>query len=435
MSETISLDVEGRSTPVIVDRPADAEWLLVLAHGAGAGMRHVFMNDVVDALARARIASLRYEFPYMQSRSRRPDPPRVLEATVRGIVRNAVGDLPLFAGGKSMGGRMTSRACADGGLPNVRGLVFLGFPLHAAKQPSTTRADHLRAVELPTLFLQGTRDTLAELSLLRPFIASLGAHATLHVVDGADHGFDVLVRSGRTRADVLDELATTTAAWMKAVAGAADLAHDRRGDVERGGDAERRVCRDLGRVLKKSYAPRVDPARASRTQEAIDRLTARAVRGLERPESIEPRAILHGYRRALRIWQYTPTGDWGSWTAFVHGKQPKVAARVVRWLREEDVERIGEAGVEAISPTFRVADGIVSSADFELLVDLASRLRPPLVGFRRMLGTTGTAWGVSFEVGMCRATFEGWDREPDAWADLFTWTERMRALLQRSVDA
>jgi hypothetical protein len=162
---------------------------------------------------------------------------------------------------------------------------------------------------------------------------------------------------------------------------------------------------------------------------SIERLVARAVQAIERPEGVEPRAILHGYRRALRIWELTPKGEWASWTAFVHSKQSKVATRVVRWRRDLDLEN-----ASAVEPTLHVADGVVPSADFDLLVDLASKLRLPVLGFRRAVGADATTWGVAFEVGMCRATFEGWDREPDAWAPLQQWCERMRALLQRSVD-
>lgn len=197
-------------------RPDDARWLYVLAHGAGAGMRHPFMEDLSQALARHAVATFRYEFPYMQARARRPDPPRVLEAAVRNAVAAAhaeAPDLPLIAGGKSLGGRMTSRAQAADALPGVRGIAFIGFPLHPAKEPSIERAEHLARVQLPMLFLQGTRDGLGDLALLRPVVDSLGARATLHVVEGADHGFDVLKRSGRTRPEVIAELAGAIAEW------------------------------------------------------------------------------------------------------------------------------------------------------------------------------------------------------------------------------
>jgi uncharacterized protein len=202
----------------LLTRPSDARVLYVLAHGAGAGMRHRFMEAIVSALAQRGIASLRYQFPYTEAGARRPDPPAVLEATVRAAVAAAVQtapDLPLIAGGKSMGGRMTSGAVARGPLPGVQGLVFLGFPLHRPKQPSEDRAAHLSQVTLPMLFLQGTRDELADLGLITGVCARLGPLATLHVVDGADHGFAVLKRSGRTDAEVLEELADTAVSWCR----------------------------------------------------------------------------------------------------------------------------------------------------------------------------------------------------------------------------
>jgi uncharacterized protein len=203
----------------LLTRPDDARVLYVLAHGAGAGMRHRFMEAIAAALAERGIASLRYQFPYTEAGARRPDPPVVLEATVRAAVA-AAGDvapgLPLIAGGKSMGGRMTSGAAARGPLPGVAGLVFLGFPLHRPKQPSEDRATHLSQVTLPMLLLQGTRDELADLGLITGVCARLGPLATLHVVEGADHGFDVLKRSGRTGEEVLEELADTVVAWCRA---------------------------------------------------------------------------------------------------------------------------------------------------------------------------------------------------------------------------
>jgi predicted alpha/beta-hydrolase family hydrolase len=202
-------------------RPDEARWLLVFAHGAGAGMRHRFMQDMSACLAAAGIATLRYQFPYMERGGRRPDARPVLLATVRAAVdaaRAAAPDLPLLGGGKSMGGRMTSLAAAEAPLPGVRGLVFFGFPLHPAGRPATERAAHLERVDLPMLFLQGERDRLAELDLLRPVCAGLGARATLHVVPSADHGFRVLRSSGRSDADVLAQLAHTVAAWAAALA-------------------------------------------------------------------------------------------------------------------------------------------------------------------------------------------------------------------------
>jgi predicted alpha/beta-hydrolase family hydrolase len=198
-------------------RPATARWLLVLAHGAGAGMEHVFMNGIARCLAERSVATLRFQFPYMQAGRRRPDPAPVLEATIAAAMRHAgeiAGDLPLLAGGKSLGGRMTSRLAAASPLPRVHGLVFFGFPLHPPKRPATERAVHLPEVPQPMLFLQGTRDDLADLDLLRPICAELSPRATLHVVDGADHSFHVLKRSGRTDDEVLEEIADATLRWV-----------------------------------------------------------------------------------------------------------------------------------------------------------------------------------------------------------------------------
>lgn len=198
----------------ILDRPADARWLLVLGHGAGAGMRHAFMDAIAAALNQQKIATLRYQFPYME-KGGRLDPQPVLLATVRSAVaaaRAAAADLPVIAGGKSMGGRMTSLAAAAMPLEGVQGLAFFGFPLHPTGDPGTSRAEHLTRVGAPMLFLQGTRDTLADLELLTPIVKRL-PRAVMHVVDGADHSFAVLKRSGRTNAQVLEELAATTAAW------------------------------------------------------------------------------------------------------------------------------------------------------------------------------------------------------------------------------
>jgi predicted alpha/beta-hydrolase family hydrolase len=201
-------------------RPDGARALLVLAHGAGAGMRHAFLESFAQSLAAGGVATFRYQFPYTEKSGRRPDPPAVLEATVRSAVEaaaRAAPGLPLFAGGKSMGGRMTSRAASEGALPGVRGLVFAGFPLHAAGQPGVARADHLDAVPLPMLFLQGTRDHLADLASIRAVAARLGERASLHVVEGADHSFHVPKSSGRTDAAVLDELGREVVAWTERV--------------------------------------------------------------------------------------------------------------------------------------------------------------------------------------------------------------------------
>ena len=197
-------------------RPATARWLLVLGHGAGAGMNHTFMEKLAAELANAGIATLRYQFPYMEGQRRVPDKPAVLLSTVAAAMRLAqetAPELPLLAGGKSMGGRMTSQAAAENLLDSVKGLVFFGFPLHPPNRPGTKRADHLAKVSVPMLFLQGTRDTLADLTLLRPVCAKLGSSATLHIIPEADHSFHVLKRSGKTDAEVITELAQTTAAW------------------------------------------------------------------------------------------------------------------------------------------------------------------------------------------------------------------------------
>lgn len=202
----------------LLERPDSARWLMVLGHGAGAGMRHHFMQDAAATLASHQIATFRYQFPYMEKRTSRPDPQPVLLATVRSAVaaaHAAAGDLPLLAGGKSMGGRMTSLASAEDGLPDVRGLVFFGFPLHPPGAPGTGRAEHLERVGTPMLFLQGTRDKLADLGLLGPVIERLGSKATLHIVEGGDHSFAVPKRSGRSPEDVLEELARTVAAWAE----------------------------------------------------------------------------------------------------------------------------------------------------------------------------------------------------------------------------
>lgn len=200
-------------------RPPDARVLYVFGHGAGAGPRHAFMEAMSTALADRGVATFRYAFPYMEAGSRRPDPGPILRTTVRSAVaraREASPDLPVVAGGKSMGGRMTSLAASEVPVPGVLGLAFVGFPLHPARKPGVERAEHLTRVGLPMLFLQGTRDALAELDLLRGALEPVRPRPTLHVVEGADHGFHVLKRSGRTDADVLEELADTLRAWAEA---------------------------------------------------------------------------------------------------------------------------------------------------------------------------------------------------------------------------
>lgn len=208
----------GDKVTGILIRPADATALFVFAHGAGAGMRHAFMESAAAALALRGIATFRYNFPYTESGSRRPDPKPVLLATVRSAVQRASalgGDLPLFAGGKSMGGRMTSAAAAAEPLAGVAGIIFFGFPLHPAGEPSNERAEHLSSVTVPMLFLQGTRDSLADLSLLKPEIRKLGKRATLYIVDEADHSFHVPKRTGRSDADVLAEIADAASGWCR----------------------------------------------------------------------------------------------------------------------------------------------------------------------------------------------------------------------------
>ena len=203
--------------------PADARFLLLLAHGAGAGMRHPFMAGVSAALAAEGVATARFEFPYMAAGRPRPDAPTVAETTVReawAAVRKRFPDLPAFAGGKSYGGRMTSRAHAAAPLEGVRGLVFLGFPLHPAGKPGVDRADHLEDAAGPLLFVQGERDALAELRMLRPVLRKLGRRATLHVMAGADHGFSVPRSSGREPEDVRAEIAGAVRAWMEGVTSA-----------------------------------------------------------------------------------------------------------------------------------------------------------------------------------------------------------------------
>ncbi len=202
--------------------PARARACYVLAHGAGAGMNHPFMAAVAQELAERGVATLRYQFPYMEKGGKRPDPPKLAHATVRAAVAETarrLPKLPLIAGGKSFGGRMTSQAQAITPLPKVRGLAFLGFPLHPAKQPSSERGKHLFEIGLPMLFLQGTRDSLASLDLLTPLCQALGARATLTMFQDADHSFHVPARSGRTDPQVLSDVLDALATWIDGIIG------------------------------------------------------------------------------------------------------------------------------------------------------------------------------------------------------------------------
>lgn len=211
-----TVDLNGH--PGLLTRPRSARFFYVLAHGAGAGMRHVFMEEIAAELAAREVATLRWEFPYMAAGRSRPDKAEVAERAVRDVWQAAAvhaKQLPRFAGGKSFGGRMTSRAHAAEPLPGLRGIAFLGFPLHPPDKPGIERAEHLAQATGPLLFVQGTRDELAGLALLEPVVRNLGRRATLHVVEHADHGFDVLVRSGRTHGEVMAELADTIAGWME----------------------------------------------------------------------------------------------------------------------------------------------------------------------------------------------------------------------------
>ena len=218
IAQPITIAIDGtESVSGLWLAPPEARACLVLAHGAGAGMTHKAMTALAEGLAQRGVATLRYQFPYMEKGAKRPDPPAVAHAAVRAAVAEAgrrVPGLPLFAGGKSFGGRMTSQAQAHAPLPAVRGLVFFAFPLHPAGQPSNERAQHLADVTTPMLFLQGTRDALAELDLLRPTVAALGARATLALVEEADHTFHVPAKTGRKDAEVLAGILDVTTAWM-----------------------------------------------------------------------------------------------------------------------------------------------------------------------------------------------------------------------------
>jgi uncharacterized protein len=211
--------IDERSVRVsgLLQAPSGARACYVFAHGAGAGMTHPFIAAIADGLAARGIATLRYQFPYMERGAKRPDPPQLAHATVRAAVAavaRALPDLPLVAGGKSFGGRMTSQAQAITPLPGVRGLAFLGFPLHPAGKPSSERAAHLSAVRIPMLLLQGTRDPLAALELMEPLRRALGERATLQLFADADHSFHVPARSGRTDVDVCEAMLDAFSAWI-----------------------------------------------------------------------------------------------------------------------------------------------------------------------------------------------------------------------------
>ena len=221
--QELKLDVDSaNAVSALLLLPRAARACFVFAHGAGAGMTHEFMELVAAGLGNRDIATLRYQFPYMEKGGRRPDPPAIAHATVRAAVAEAgrcCPGLSLVAGGKSFGGRMTSQAQAIAPLANVRALAFLGFPLHPAGKPSDTRAKHLGDVHIPMLFVQGTRDKLAETQLLEPVVKRLGTKASLHPVQEADHSFHVLARSGRNDRDVMSEIVATLSAWIGATAG------------------------------------------------------------------------------------------------------------------------------------------------------------------------------------------------------------------------
>jgi hypothetical protein len=208
------------SVSALLTKPVRAKACFVFAHGAGAGMGHPFMETVAAGLAERGIATLRYQFPYMEKGSKRPDPPAVAQAAVRAAVADAARccpDLPLVAGGKSFGGRMTSQAQAASPLDGVQGLAFFGFPLHPAGKPSSDRAKHLADIRIPMLFLQGSRDSLAELSLLEPVVKNLKRRATLHVVRDADHSFHVPARSGRNDKEVMTEILDAFEKWASVI--------------------------------------------------------------------------------------------------------------------------------------------------------------------------------------------------------------------------
>ncbi|HLO21333.1 MAG TPA: alpha/beta family hydrolase [Sphingomicrobium sp.] len=215
--DELKIRVGEESVSGLLMRPSDSKALYLFAHGAGVGMTHRSMVSNAEGLAARGIATLRYQFPYMEKGTRRPDPPRIAQAAVRAASAEAIRlapDLPLFAGGRSFGGRMTSQAQAEAPLQAVRGLAFLGFPLHPAGKPGIERAEHLARVQIPMLFVSGSRDALAELDLLGPVVAALGDRATLHVVIDADHSLKVPAKSGRTSAQAEAEALDALADWM-----------------------------------------------------------------------------------------------------------------------------------------------------------------------------------------------------------------------------
>ena len=213
----LRIPVGEESVSALLIQPGDARAIFVFAHGAGAGMTHKAMESNAQGLAERRIATLRYQFPYMERGSKRVDAPKVAHAAVRAAAAEAgrlAPDLPLFAGGRSFGGRMTSQAQAEEPLPGVRGLAFIGFPLHPAGKPGVERAEHLKRVQVPMLFVSGDHDALAELDLLEQVVAELGDRATLHLIAHADHSLKVPVRSGRTQAQAQAEALDAMAEWM-----------------------------------------------------------------------------------------------------------------------------------------------------------------------------------------------------------------------------
>jgi predicted alpha/beta-hydrolase family hydrolase len=219
-AEPVTFVVGAGAVSALLAHPPGARACFVLAHGAGAGMTHPFLEAVARELAERGIASLRYQFPFMEQGARRPDPPRLAHATVRAAVAEAARIAPglaLIAGGRSFGGRMSSQAQAASPLPGVRGLAFLGFPLHPAGRPSSERGKHLLDVKIPMLFLQGARDALAELQHLQPLIDGLGDRARLSLFPDADHSFHVPARSGRTDAEVRREIVDALAGWIDLV--------------------------------------------------------------------------------------------------------------------------------------------------------------------------------------------------------------------------